>query len=228
MLCGGDGSLIRGAVLEGCSMAGKTSVLKALKRRQSERELELSVVVIGEHYSQVLQKVKGEYEVLSQAEHRQLLSDRLETLEKLQGWGRKLGPSAQSRGVFFALERFHLNHRLGYEEEADDDESWYRELEQRLKGLHATCVLLTISEACVADRVEYRQRSSGKPIDAESLEEERRGWVRQQARYLRAARDSSVPTIIVNTDDLDWTRYADQILDELGTPTENEPVMPNE
>ncbi len=220
MLGGGERSLIRGAVLEGCSMAGKTSVLKALKRRQSERDLELSVVVIGEHYSQVLQKVQGEYEVLSQAEHRQLLSDRLETLEKLQGWGRKLGPSAQSRGVFFALERCHLNHRLGYEEERDDDdESWYRELEQRLNELHATCFLLTISEPCVVDRVEHRRRSSGKPIDAESLEEERRGWIRQQERYLRAVRDSSVRTIMVNTDDRDWSRCADQILDELGTPS---------
>jgi hypothetical protein len=29
-------ALIRGAVLEGCFAAGKTSVLKALKRRQAE------------------------------------------------------------------------------------------------------------------------------------------------------------------------------------------------
>jgi hypothetical protein len=72
----------------------------------------------------------------------------------------------------------------------------------------------------VADRVEHRRRSSGKAISAESLKKETRGWIRQQERYLKAVRDSSVPTIIVNTDDRDWTRCADQILDALAVPSE--------
>jgi len=199
-------------------MAGKTSVLAALKRRHSERDLERSVVILGEHYSQVLHKVHGEYKPLPQNEHRQLLSHRIETLERLQGWGKSLGPaSIRARGVFFLLERVHLNHRLGYE---DDDDSWSQELEQRLNGLNAFCFLLTISEPFVADRVEHRRRSSGKPCDAKSLSKANGDFIRQQERYRLAARHSSVPTIILNTDDRDWTRCADQILDELGSELE--------
>jgi hypothetical protein len=51
---------IRGVILEGHSNAGKTSLLRALKRYQANDDgAESSVVVLGEHYSQVLQNGRG-------------------------------------------------------------------------------------------------------------------------------------------------------------------------
>ena len=53
-------SLVSGIVLEGLSTAGKTSVLKAIKLAQAQdAEAERSVVILGEHYSQQLQKIHG-------------------------------------------------------------------------------------------------------------------------------------------------------------------------
>ena len=47
---------IRGVVIEGLSNAGKTSVLRAIKREQAKDDKsERSVVILGEHYSQALQ-----------------------------------------------------------------------------------------------------------------------------------------------------------------------------
>jgi thymidylate kinase len=83
--------MLRGAVLEGCSAAGKTSVLKALKRVQAERDLERSVVVVAEHYSQALHKLAGTYTWLPLEEHRKLLDERLEALEALARWSSRLG-----------------------------------------------------------------------------------------------------------------------------------------
>lgn len=49
---------MRGIILEGYSHAGKTSVLKSLKLIQAQDELaERSVIVLSEHYSQVLHNI---------------------------------------------------------------------------------------------------------------------------------------------------------------------------
>jgi len=208
-------SQIRGAVLEGCSAAGKTSVLKALKTLQAQRDLERSVVILGEHYSQALQKIDGEYRRLDELEHRQLLIHRLEALEELRRWSERLGPgSLQSRGVFFALERFHLNHRVAYD---DRDTSWSEKIEQRLRQLNATCFVLTISEAAIGDRLAYRLRSRGEAPDAESLDRACTDFRAEQRRLLGAARASTLPTVVIESDDLDWARHANDILDGLGS-----------
>lgn len=49
---------IRGIILEGYSNAGKTSLLRALKQYQATDDAsELSVVILGEHYTQILNNV---------------------------------------------------------------------------------------------------------------------------------------------------------------------------
>jgi hypothetical protein len=201
---------MHGAVLEGCSAAGKTSVLKALKRVQAERDLERSVVIVGEHYSQALQKLGGERVWLSLEEHRDLLCDRLEALEALARWGARLdGASRNARGVFFVLERFHLNHRLTY----PDDVAWSADVEARLARLHGVCCLLTVSEPCVPARIEVRLRTGGKPHDAAHVQRAAREFLENQERFLAEAKRSALPTLTLATDDQDWDRCARTILD---------------
>lgn len=65
----------RGIILEGYSNAGKTSVLKSLKKLQACDDAERSIIILSEHYSQVLHKVNGELKWLGREEHLQLLKD---------------------------------------------------------------------------------------------------------------------------------------------------------
>jgi hypothetical protein len=75
---------IRGVILEGYSNAGKTSLLRAIKQYQSQDEsAERNIVILGEHYSQILNNNHGEYVSLTRKEHIKLLRERVEMLKKL-------------------------------------------------------------------------------------------------------------------------------------------------
>ena len=148
-------SHIRGVILEGFSHAGKTSVLKALKQLHAQDESsERSIIVLNEHYSQVLNNVQGDFQRLNRDEHLQLLKERVNMLRQLNEWAAYLGSDASraSRGVFFILERFHLNHRVAFPTELSHE---IESLENELFNLGAKCVLLTVS----SDNVEQRMQS---------------------------------------------------------------------
>ena len=79
---------------------------------QTERG-ERSIVVLTEEYSQICNMIGGELVFLEREEHLRLLQKRVEMLEQLNAWINKLGSDEhERRGVFFVLERFHLNHRV--------------------------------------------------------------------------------------------------------------------
>lgn len=84
---------IREIILEGYSNAGKTSLLKAIKQYQAQDETsELSVVILGEHYSQILNNVHGKFVRLSREQHIELLGNRVDTIKQLNDWATFLGP----------------------------------------------------------------------------------------------------------------------------------------
>ncbi len=201
--------IVRGAVLEGVSAAGKTSVLKALKRGQAERDAERSVVILGEHYSQALQRMGGRRAMLPEPEHRRLLEERVATLESLNRWARTVESSSwQALGLFFVLERFHLNHRVGY---GGQEATWIERLEDRLCDIGAVCFLLTVSPQNVEERIRPRIQGGGPQVLQEASEK----FLEQQDRLLEAARRSRIPTELLSTDDGDWLRCAAFILERL-------------
>lgn len=131
--------MIRGVILEGLSTTGKTSVLSALKRvHSSSSHAERTMIALSEHYSQILHSDHGVLRSLDQNEHIQLLNQHIAYLEQLYSWIESLGQTKPSNGIFFILERFHLNHRAAFA-----DHSEIEALEQRLMRLNAKCVLLT-------------------------------------------------------------------------------------
>ncbi len=203
--------LIRGVVIEGLSNAGKTSVLRAVKREQAKDEdNERSVVILGEHYSQALQSINDKPVMLTQEEHQALLTDRLRGIEELNNWAIRLGESAsrRSRGLFFVFERFHLNHRFAY----DYDEAFIEGLENILEDLGATCFLLTVSSEHIGERLAYRASRSGHEIDPKVLLDRTSRWLSDQDRLIDEAAKSSLPTTLLNTDAMDWDSYAARIL----------------
>lgn len=202
---------IRGIILEGYSNSGKTSLLKALKLMLSQDEsAERSLIVLGEHYSQVLNNVNGNFVSLGKSEHYTLLQERVDMLKKLNEWAIGLGPfSRRSRGLFFILERFHLNHRVAFSSTLSKE---IEELEQNLVELRAKCVLLTISNDISKERIMSRDAGIWNEKSREEFNKACKELIDTQELLRDQAKLSKVPTIEINTDTREWDKYAKEII----------------
>jgi len=205
--------MVRGVILEGLSHSGKTSTLNALKRIHTleEENAERSLIVLGEHYSQILNNENGRYVRLNRDEHLSLLKERVGMIEQLNEWACKLGEWGRvSRGLFFVFERFHLNHRHGFPEY---DTGEIRKLEERLCELGAKTVLLTVSPEIVEERIQQRSPGEWTGFTKDQIREEAEKYIEMQEKLLLCSRESIVPTIHINTDNLNWDGYARSILE---------------
>ncbi|MFC6331956.1 hypothetical protein ACFP56_04915 [Paenibacillus septentrionalis] len=203
---------IRGIILEGYSNAGKTSLLKAIKQYQCQDEnAERSVVILGEHYSQVLHNKNGEYVSLNQEEHLELLSERVGILKNLNNWAIQLGSaSRRARGLFFVLERFHLNHRAAFPNTNNNE---IIKIEKQLVSLGAKCILLTISPEVVEERIKSRQPDEWTNKTNEEVKSSIKELLHVQNVLRQQSKLSEVPTIEINTDEKEWNKYARLIIE---------------
>ncbi|MBU2865129.1 AAA family ATPase [Reinekea forsetii] len=197
-------------MLEGVSCSGKTSVLKSLKSELSKgSENERSIVALGEHYTQILQNFNGEAVRYSREEHLKILGERLSMLERLNDFSNSLGPhSRRARGLFFILERFHLNHIHAFEDHLSPE---FLSIEKRLKMLEAKTVVLSISDSEVKSRLARRHNefeSSSEP-EFQSLIGEH---VTERDKLFEMAALSSCSYTKINTDSMDWDEIAQAIL----------------
>ncbi|MEF3353851.1 hypothetical protein PV403_11730 [Paenibacillus sp. GYB006] len=204
---------IRGIILEGYSNAGKTSLLKAIKQYQAQDETsEISVVILGEHYSQILNNVHGKLVQLSREQHIELLRNRVDMIKQLNDWATFLGPGRRkSRGLFFIFERFHLNHRVAF---PDSNDIEIQELERQLYELGAKCILLTISNDKVEERIKSRNPEEWINKSDEYIEQSCNELIETQNSLRIQATKSVVPTDEINTDNKDWNSYARLIMED--------------
>ncbi|OZB98709.1 hypothetical protein CJP46_06110 [Paenibacillus sp. XY044] len=171
------------------------------------------MIALSEHYSQILHSDHGVLRSLDQNEHISLLNQHIDYLEQLYGWIASLGQTKPSNGIFFILERFHLNHRAAFA-----DHSKIEALEQRLLRLNARCILLTLSpEAVPARYVESRGEAWRTYVMANhpSAEDACRKFVEDQEALRSCMKQSLLPAVEINTDDAAWDAYASQILKTL-------------
>lgn len=202
-------SQFRGIILEGHSNSGKTSVLKALKKLQaSDNTGERSLIILSEHYSQVLHRVNGELKALNREEHINLLKERVNMLSKLNDWAKEIGDAQGSKGIFFILERFHLNHRSAFPDSVLDE---IIQTEKELMELGAKCVLLTISPEYAEKRIMSRNSQDWKVKTENEIKMACEHLLLSQENLRHQAIVSEVPTIEINTDDEEWEKYAQQI-----------------
>ncbi|MFC5449009.1 hypothetical protein [Paenibacillus aestuarii] len=109
--------MIQGVIIEGLSTAGKTSVFAAIKKIHSQlSSAQRTVIAISEHYSQVLHSHHGVLKSMSRDEHIDLLKRHIDYLEQQNDWINSLGQTKSTKGIFFILERFHLNHRGAFDD----------------------------------------------------------------------------------------------------------------
>lgn len=201
-------SKFRGIILEGCSNVGKTSVLKSLKQLHASDDTERSIIVLSEHYSQILHKVNGELMWLSHEEHLQILKERVAMLKTLNNWARVIGHSKRSKGLFFILERFHLNHRVAFSHSISHE---IKELEAQLFEMGARCTLLTLSPKNLEQRISSRKPHEWEGKTLEEMKLACESLLEKQQEYRCQAKNSIIPTLEINTDNKDWDSYANQI-----------------
>lgn len=201
----------RGVMLEGISCAGKTSTMLSIRRMQAnDFESERSTIVLGEHYTQILNSVNGRFVRMSRDEHGRLLLERLKMLEQLNDWACSLGEfRRRSRGLFAIFERFYLNHLAAFD---DYETAEMQEIEALCNAVGLKVVLLVLSDGNLEERMKRRDRQ----MKVSRLPEFYQGKVleskKEQDRYLRAAEHIRIPTLIVNTDAMDWDAYAKTVL----------------
>lgn len=201
---------IRGIILEGQSCSGKTSIFNALKNCHTlEEDAERNTIFLSEHYSQTLNWINGKLQNLSREDNLRVLADRILMLEQLNNYADSMGEhSRRSRGLFFVFERFHLNYALSHNDITSEE---YVNLEQRLIRLNTLTVLCTISPGKTGDRLLHRAAYTKEEVTEQDIA----GYMENQKRLLDLAVKSAVPTIIMNTDDLNWNGYAESILSKL-------------
>jgi thymidylate kinase len=201
---------IRGIILEGQSCSGKTSIFNAIKRCHfAEDDAERNVIYLAEHYSQTLNCVHGELKNLSREENLQVLKDRISLLEHLNSYANSMGEhSRRSRGLFFVFERFHLNYAYSFHDFTSDE---YLQIEYRLLNLNVQVVLSTISSTRTEQRLKHRSTYTGEVVTNESI----KNYMENQQYFCDIANKSSLPTMILNTDSMDWDGYAKKILDKI-------------
>ena len=138
-----------------------------------------------------------------------VLSDRISMLEQLNNYANSMGEhSRRSRGLFFVFERFHLNYAFSFN---DVDSYEYLELEKRLYNLNARVVLCTISAEKTEQRLRHRANYTNEEVTQESIDQ----YIERQRHFINIANRSSLMNMIINTDDLIWDSYADNILNSI-------------
>ena len=201
---------VRGIMLEGLSGVGKTSTLLALKQLQaSDENNERSVIVLGEHYCQILSEDNGSFKLMNRDEHIKILKSRLSMIEKLNQYACSLGnASRRSRGLFVILERFYLNHVVHF----DDGESVEMvEISERINRLGIKEVLLISSDEKHLDKHNNEPHDDLQGLSREQVQQHN-DWKTTLRKFVIEATHSRIPVLTINTDGLDWNEYAKRIL----------------
>lgn len=204
-------NLSRGIMLEGISCAGKTSTMYAIKQLFSTNlNLERNIIMLGEHYTQVLNSINGQFIHHDQDEHTKVLLERIEMLEKLHGWASYLGDfNKRSRGLYTVFERCFLNH-IAYYNDYDNPE--IINIEKRFDELGIEVILLIISDSNIEKRIISREPIMGDKSNITQLKKRVEQSKESQDKLLKFIKKISLPSRIINTDDMEWKQYAEGIV----------------
>jgi thymidylate kinase len=203
--------LSRGIMLEGISCAGKTSTMYALKKLfANDLNLERNIIMLGEHYTQVLNSINGKYVNHEYAEHTEMLFKRVEMLEQLYEWACYLGDFRRaSRGLYSVFERGLINHIACYK---DFDSPEIKELAKRFTSLGIEAILLIISDEFLEKKIRHRAEQSKTSNTDSYYKEQSKKAKEHQENMLSAIHRTDLPFRIICTDSMNWDEYARKIV----------------
>ena len=202
------GEYLKGAMFEGIGTSGKTTTMLELKKLQTENmNNERSLIVLSEQYSQVLNSVSGKVISMEQNAHIELLGKRIEMIEQLNEYACSLGSdySLRARGLFVIFERFYLNHIKCFN---NFDNDKVINLAKRINKLGLKNILLTISDDNIINRLKARNPNIFDGMTKEEITLKCNARIKEQNTLIETAKQSHIPTLIINTDSLEWEKYA--------------------
>ena len=203
--------LSRGIMLEGISCAGKTSTIYEIKKLfATDTNLERNIIMLGEHYTQVLNSIDGELRYHARNEHVEMLVERVNMIEGLHKWACKLGSyNRRSRGLYTVFERGLLNH-LAYYKDYDDPVIIDIVRKFALLGIEAVVLIMSDSKFLERSKLRCKQMNESKP-ERYHTEYAEQAKIQQDA-ILTAASKSNLNYKIICTDRMEWTKYAKDIV----------------
>ena len=111
--------------------------------------------------------------------------------------------------MFAVFERFYLNHLAAFD---DYDTSEMQDIEALCSAVGMKAVLLVISDDNLENRMKMRDQQMNVSRLPEFYREKVTESKKEQDSYLRAAKLTKIPTLILNTDSMEWDAYANKII----------------
>lgn len=198
-----------GLIIEGVCATGKTIILNDLTQRQSYTEKK-NKLQLSEHMTErVIENINPSTE-----RRIELLTDYTNMFTKMHTTfynSRFKNTEASDINPFYLVERFHLTHAV----EIKDFES-FRDIDNQLADIGFRVVILTMDKNVFKRRLEntFTLRDElwyNYIMSFGGIEKAAERYYAMQKLLLKYAKSTSLPTSIIDTTEMQWEIYADDI-----------------
>jgi len=205
---------MKGLLLEGIAVAGKSAIIRALREHPSWRRRR-STLVLSDFFTE---RANDHLRSLTAESYRTLMQRNLRILQaaKQIESGSPLFDSEDRRDLCYVLEGFHLTNALVHTDVGTDV---YADIDTELERLDCQLALIVVDEKLIGVRTieEYRRRDERWRAAQDRLES-RVGdlavyYAKLQDAYLKALQTTVMKNITVNATDQDWQRCAEEIIE---------------
>ncbi len=208
-----------GILVEGIPATGKSTVINRLLKREEiiDRNF-MPFFTFGEEITQRVLEKKHNQGVITRRDNLELLESIIAPLEQYQKYYRQRGwQGADAKPRFaFLLERFHLTHSIYF-----DHINWPDLLfiDQRLNKLNTKLCFLYMEQEVMEERI-ITSRSLRWRRYISRFGQSNQGiinyYYQQQEKKRGLVKESSLPSLMIDTSRGDWGQYVEEILDFWG------------
>ncbi|MBS4536933.1 hypothetical protein GOQ27_00575 [Clostridium sp. D2Q-11] len=198
-----------GLIIEGVCATGKSTIFNNLIDSNLYR-LKKSKIQLNEHLTErIIENINP------------TLDQRINLLEKYVDMFEEVSShfynsrfrDTKSKEIIpcYLVERFHFTHAI--EEKSFDS---FKNIDDRLKKLNFKVIVLSMEKDCIKDRLEdtFKRRNKmwyNYVMSFGGIEGASKRYFNMQERLLEYIDKSSLPVKIVNTTDMKWDKYINEI-----------------
>lgn len=204
---------MKGLLLEGIAVAGKSAIVRALRDHHAWRR-RTSTLVLSEFFTE---RANDHLRSLTAESYRTLMQRNLRILQaaKQIESASPLFDTDERRDLCYILEGFHLTNALLH---TDGDTGVFADIDVELERLDCRLALVIIDEKLISLRIaEECRRRDERWRAAQGRLESRVGdlvayYVELQEAYRKAVQATVMKNVTVNATDQDWQRCAEEIV----------------